>query len=70
MKTIALTAASLVALALPATAAEVQTKSGKTVWTVDSLSPPAGKNNGGKGKTDKASKGLVNAVTKGGLVLK
>lgn len=50
--------------------ATVETRSGKVVWTVESLDPPMGSNNGGNGNTAKASKGLVNAVTKGGLMLK
>ncbi len=39
------------------------------VWTVDSLDPPIGRNNGGYDATANASKGLVKAVGAGGLGL-
>ena len=47
----------------------VETRNGNIVWTVDSLDPPAGSNNGGYDSTASASGGLVNAVMKGGLTL-
>lgn len=69
--TIAITAAALVAFSAPAFAGahtdEVQTKSGKTVWSLGAGLPTGGVNNGGKGKTDKAAGGLTNAAGKGGL---
>ncbi len=48
--------------------ATIQTKSGKVVWTITSVDPLVGNNNGGKGKTERASRGLLNAVDRGGLV--
>ena len=39
------------------------------VWTVDSLDPPVGMNNGGYDATAYASKGLVKAVGVGALGL-
>ena len=51
------------------TAATVTTKSGNLVWDVTDLENGIGTNNGGKGRTQNAAGGLVNAATKGGLVL-
>ena len=64
--TIALSAAALMALTVPAFAgahtAEVQTPSGKTVWSLGDALPGGGVNNGGKGKTEKAAGGLTKAA--------
>jgi hypothetical protein len=45
--------------------ATIENRGGKVVWTVTSLDPVAGYNNGGKGRTENASGGLLNAA--GGL---
>lgn len=69
--TIAISTAAIMALAAPAFAgahtAEVQTKSGKTVWSLGDALPGGGANKGDKGKTAKAAGGLTIAAEKGGL---
>ena len=47
--------------------ANVVTRSGKNVWTVTSLDPLEGFNNGGKGNTAKTAPGLLKAAGAGGL---
>lgn len=47
--------------------ANVVTKNGNNIWTVTSLSPLEGYNNGGHGKTEVTAPGLLNAVGAGGL---
>lgn len=49
--------------------ATVETRSGKIVWTVTSLDPLDGFNNGGNGNTARTAPGLLKAVSAGGLVL-
>ena len=51
------------------TAATVTTKSGNLVWDVTNLENGIGTNNGGKGRTQNAAGGLLNAAGKGGLVV-
>jgi hypothetical protein len=45
----------------------VVTPSGNNIWTVTSLSPLEGFNNGGKGNTDRTAPGLLKAVGAGAL---
>jgi hypothetical protein len=45
--------------------ATIENRGGNIVWTVTGLTPPAGTNNGGKGRTQNAAGGLLNAA--GGL---
>lgn len=47
----------------------VQTRSGRTVWTVTDLAAAEGFNPGGKGNTANAAPGLLKAVGAGGLTL-
>ena len=47
--------------------ANVVTRSGKNVWTVTSLDPLEGFNNGGKGNTARTAPGLLKAAGAGGL---
>jgi hypothetical protein len=47
----------------------IQTRSENIVWTIETLDPPVGFNNGGYDSTANASKGLVQAVGKGALRL-
>lgn len=49
--------------------ANVVTRSGNNVWTVTSLDPLEGFNNGGQGNTAVTAPGLLKAVDAGGLNL-
>lgn len=46
-------------------ATTIENRGGNVIWTVTGLTPPAGTNNGGKGRTQNAAGGLLNAA--GGL---
>ena len=48
----------------------VETRSGKTVWTVTDLGAGKGFNNGGNGNTAITANGLLKAVGAGGLTLR
>ena len=47
--------------------ANVVTRSGNNIWTVTSLDPLEGFNNGGKGNTARTAPGLLKAAAAGGL---